>query len=142
MIRWMFFAISSLTATSVVASDFDCPRTISSQGAFFDNWPDADTWHGGKDLAVMLPKNGVWPTTLRGEFNGYSLQFIVETAPPEMSLEPTRSLMDKIHSQAACADGFLVNEETNDYCAASPPNDWRPFEFAGETYYLQPLAGR
>ena len=36
-------------------------------------------------------------------------------------------------------DGFLTRIESEDFCAAKVPTDWRPFEFDGRTYYVQPL---
>ncbi len=37
--------------------------------------------------------------------------------------------------------GYLTRVESEDYCAESVPDDWTPFTFAGQTYYVQPLAG-
>lgn len=36
-------------------------------------------------------------------------------------------------------DGFLTRIENEDFCSAEVPTDWRPFEFDGRTYYVQPL---
>ena len=37
-------------------------------------------------------------------------------------------------------DGFLIRTESDDFCAAEVPDDWREFEFNGETYYAVPLS--
>ena len=37
--------------------------------------------------------------------------------------------------------GYLMRVESEDYCSATVPNDWRPFTYDGETFYVQPLAG-
>jgi len=37
-------------------------------------------------------------------------------------------------------DGFLTRNVNEDYCAAVVPGDWVPFEFNGQTYYMQPLS--
>ena len=37
-------------------------------------------------------------------------------------------------------DGYLTRIENEDYCEAEIPADWRPFEFDGRTYFVQPLA--
>ncbi len=34
---------------------------------------------------------------------------------------------------------YLTRIEKEDYCAAEVPSDWRPFEFNGRNYYVQPL---
>jgi hypothetical protein len=35
----------------------------------------------------------------------------------------------------------MTRFEDVDYCAATIPDDWEPFEFNGTIYYVQPLAG-
>ena len=40
--------------------------------------------------------------------------------------------------QIVC-DGYLTRVDDQDYCAAEVPDDWRPFTFDGELYYVQPL---
>ena len=42
---------------------------------------------------------------------------------------------------ARICDGYMTRLESEDYCAATVPEDWRPFEFDGQTYFVQPLAG-
>ncbi len=36
-------------------------------------------------------------------------------------------------------DGYLTRNADEQYCSADIPEDWRPFEFDGETYYVAPL---
>lgn len=47
-------------------ADDDCPRTIGSDTPFREPWPNASTWFGTEVLAVILPKDGIWPTTKPG----------------------------------------------------------------------------
>jgi len=42
------------------------------------------------------------------------------------------------HGARFC-EGYLTRREDLDYCAAEVPGDWEPFEFDGQTYYVQPL---
>ena len=37
-------------------------------------------------------------------------------------------------------DGYMTRVESEDYCVSEVPEDWIPFEFEGQTYYVQPLA--
>jgi hypothetical protein len=37
-------------------------------------------------------------------------------------------------------EGFLTRNIDEDFCAAEVPIDWVPFEFNGQTYYVQPLS--
>ncbi len=36
-------------------------------------------------------------------------------------------------------DGYLTRNADEQYCSAEVPEDWRPFEFNGETYFVAPL---
>ncbi len=36
-------------------------------------------------------------------------------------------------------DGYLTRNADDEYCSTEIPEDWRPFEFDGETYYVAPL---
>ena len=38
-------------------------------------------------------------------------------------------------------DGYLTRRDDEDYCAAEVPDEWVPFEYDGEIYFLQPLTG-
>jgi hypothetical protein len=40
--------------------------------------------------------------------------------------------------QIVC-DGYLTRFDDQDYCSADVPEDWKPFTFDGELYYVQPL---
>lgn len=63
----LFAGSSVLLATShSVVADESCPRTIGADRVFAEPWPQAKTWFGSESLAVMLPKDGVWPTTVPG----------------------------------------------------------------------------
>jgi hypothetical protein len=39
-------------------------------------------------------------------------------------------------------DGFLTRNIDEDFCAPEVPSDWVPFEFDGQTYYVQPLSAK
>jgi len=36
-------------------------------------------------------------------------------------------------------DGYLTRNADEEYCSTDIPEDWRPFEFNGETYFVAPL---
>ena len=36
-------------------------------------------------------------------------------------------------------DGYLTRNADEEYCSANVPEDWRPFEFDGVTYFVAPL---
>ncbi len=36
-------------------------------------------------------------------------------------------------------DGYPTRNADEEYCSTDIPEDWRPFEFDGETYYVAPL---
>lgn len=42
----------------------DCPRTLGTNTQFLEPWPQSDSWYGSDSLAVALPKDGIWPTTV------------------------------------------------------------------------------
>ncbi|MEO1035183.1 MAG: hypothetical protein AAFX44_06435 [Pseudomonadota bacterium] len=41
----------------------ECPRTLGSDRVFSEPSPQAETWYGSDSLAVVLPADGIWPTT-------------------------------------------------------------------------------
>lgn len=41
---------------------------------------------------------------------------------------------------ARICDGYMTRFEDVDYCAATVPDGWEPFEFNGTIYYAHPLA--
>ena len=36
-------------------------------------------------------------------------------------------------------DGYLTRNASEEYCSKEIPDDWRSFEFDGETYYVAPI---
>ena len=42
---------------------------------------------------------------------------------------------------ARVCDGYMTRFDGEDFCSACPPEDWEPFTFDGQTYYIQPLDG-
>jgi len=59
-------SIAALGVSQVCYADEDCSRTIGADKVYLEPWPQAETWFGSESLAVILPKNGVWPTTVQG----------------------------------------------------------------------------
>jgi len=69
MLRTLFISLTIglfFAASQPVFGSATCPRTVGSVTEFVDGWPHADTWFGTNQLAVILPRNGVWPTTAPG----------------------------------------------------------------------------
>ncbi len=59
-----------LTPFAPAGAGETCERTIGSSKEFVETWPKADTWFGNRALAVLLPENGLWPTTSPGHSLG------------------------------------------------------------------------
>jgi len=59
-------SVALLVSCQIANADENCPRTIGTDKVFSEPWPQADRWFGSETLAVMLPKNGIWPTTVPG----------------------------------------------------------------------------
>ncbi len=59
------FALLITPLTSSGAPE-ECERTTASSTEIVETWPQADSWFGSKALAVILPHNGIWPTTSPG----------------------------------------------------------------------------
>ena len=38
-------------------------------------------------------------------------------------------------------DGYIVRNANEEYCASEIPEDWVPYSFDGQEYYVQPLMG-
>jgi hypothetical protein len=60
------FAATLVALSCSALAEGSCPRTIGSDTAFRDPWPAASTWYGTEALAVVLPEDGIWPTTKPG----------------------------------------------------------------------------
>ena len=75
-------------------------------------------------------------------------QFAIQMAEEEFGLYLQERLGDGSLASADWIEkdgsrfcsGFLTRFAENDCCAAEIPPDWVPFEFNGETYFVQPLA--
>jgi len=37
-------------------------------------------------------------------------------------------------------NGYMARVEDEDFCVSEVPDDWAPFEYEGETYFVQPLS--
>ncbi len=42
---------------------------------------------------------------------------------------------------ARICDGYLTTQSNEEFCEANIPDDWTSFDFNGQTYHRQPLAG-
>ena len=58
--------VALVAICQIAVADENCPRTIGANNVFSEPWPQAETWFGSEALAVMLPRNGIWPTTVPG----------------------------------------------------------------------------
>jgi hypothetical protein len=47
----------------------------------------------------------------------------------------------RIENGARVCDGYMTRFADQDYCASEVPTDWTLFEFNGQLFYIQPLAG-
>ncbi|MBT8079140.1 MAG: hypothetical protein KJO31_11240 [Gammaproteobacteria bacterium] len=56
-------AVFLISGLQFATADESCPRTIGANKVFSEPWPQADTWFGSESLAVVLPEDGIWPTT-------------------------------------------------------------------------------
>ena len=59
-------AVALVTCPQLLRADDLCPRTIGASEVFPEPWPRSKSWYGSESLAVMLPENGIWPTTVPG----------------------------------------------------------------------------
>lgn len=55
-----------LVSCQLAKTDESCPRTLGADKVFSEPWPQADAWFGSEALAVLLPEDGIWPTTVEG----------------------------------------------------------------------------
>ena len=62
----VFCSIVLLSSCQIAIADENCPRTIGASKVFSEPWPQAATWFGAEALAVMLPRDGIWSTTVPG----------------------------------------------------------------------------
>lgn len=71
--------------------------------------------------------------------------------PAELALDPAMEFLKeqqlKYEKQLLLKDwkkcqGYLSNNMVDDFCVSEVPEDWTPFEFNSETYYVQPLSVR
>jgi len=58
--------------------------------------------------------------------------------PPTRSPVLTGEWIEKGGSRFC--SGYMARIEDEDYCVSEVPEDWAPFEFEGETYFVQPLS--
>ncbi len=76
------------------------------------------------------------------------------TLPPDFRADRLPALEDYLADEelpsgewreengARVCDGYLTRFADQDFCAAEVPEDWVPFEFDGQQFYLQPLSER
>ena len=73
-----------LTSFQFATADENCSRTIGANKVFSEPWPQAETWYGSEALAVMLPKDGIWPTTVPGHLIAVKLVWYSSGFKPGM----------------------------------------------------------
>ena len=56
-------------------------------------------------------------------------------------LAPLAKSKSSEQNGARVCDGYMTRFDGEDFCSACPPEDWEPFTFDGQTYYIQPLDG-
>ncbi len=56
--------------------------------------------------------------------------------PPDVRLE--REALPRTGAWTNC-DGYLTRNADEAFCEDAPPEDWTPFEFDGERYFIVPL---
>ena len=81
----MLIALAATPTLSVTAESATCRRTIPS-GEYegpVPPWPGT-RWYGGDSLAVMLPTDGVWPTTKAGHLIAIKLFWFSRGFQPGM----------------------------------------------------------
>lgn len=64
--RALFVGVLLISSCFSAFAEEQCPRTLGSDRVFAKPWPQASTWYGTEALAVILPKNGIWLTTVPG----------------------------------------------------------------------------
>ena len=90
-------------------ADESCPRTIGADRVFLAPWPQAETWFGSESLAVILPKDGIWPTTVEGHLIAVKLFWYSAGFEPGME----RDFVGRIER---------VDEGPNDAVISPPTN--------------------
>jgi len=77
---FLLFHVSTAMAT-------DCPVTTSSDGPYVDGWPQSQGWFGTEKFAIVLPRDGVWPTTKPGHRISVKLFWYVDGFEPGLERE-------------------------------------------------------
>jgi hypothetical protein len=77
-------SVAMLFSHQITIADEACPRTIGADKVFAEPWPQGATWFGTEALAVMLPKDGVWPTTAPGRLIAVKLIWYTAGFKPGM----------------------------------------------------------
>ncbi|MDH4125700.1 MAG: hypothetical protein OEW64_12800 [Gammaproteobacteria bacterium] len=65
----------------------ECPVTIGIDGPYVEGWPNAKTWYGSEKIAVILPADGIWPTTKPGNLTSVKLFWYLEGFKPGLENE-------------------------------------------------------
>ena len=86
-----------------------CPRTIGADKVFLEPWPQAETWFGSESLAVILPKNGIWPTTVEGHLIAIKLFWYSAGFQPGME----RDFVGRIERLDEGPNDAVISRPTN-----------------------------
>ena len=65
--------ISLIPILGLAESGDSCPITSGSDKFLGPPFPEAENWYGKESLAVILPANGLWPTTKSGHLMAVKL---------------------------------------------------------------------
>ena len=91
------------------AAEESCPRTLGTDRVFSQPWPQAETWFGSESLAVILPDNGIWPTTVEGHLIAVKLFWYSAVFQPEME----RDFVGRIERLDEGRNDAVISRPTN-----------------------------
>lgn len=98
-----------LVGSQLAVAGDDCPRTVGADKVFAEPWPQATNWFGSESLAVILPKDGIWPTTVPGHLIAIKLFWYTVDVRPGME----RDFVGRIER---------IDEGPNDAVISPPTN--------------------
>ena len=103
------YSVALLVLCQLANADESCPRTIGTDEVFLESWPQADTWIGSESLAVILPPNGFWATTVQGHLIAVKLFWYSAGFQPGME----RDFVGQIERLDEGPNDAVISEPTN-----------------------------
>lgn len=107
--RLIICVVALLGFGHLAYADGSCPRTIGADKVFQGPWPQSGTWFGSDALAVMLPDNGIWPTTVEGHLIAVKLFWFSAGFEPGME----RDFVGRIERLDGGPDDASISPPTN-----------------------------